>query len=129
MNFRTGDVAGGTTYCSSGTGGGLAMTVTLEERQQWLLGKLGVAVLPTLLEDVEALVSQAVACLKTDSGFQLVSPPKGASKNIRRGPAAQSASSAALARSMEPTVRAVEPRRQLATPPQSAVSSWTRSSS
>ena len=56
------------------------MAVTLEERKRQLLKDLGLSEWPTLLEDLEALTEQALQCLKTESGYQLVSPPKGKHK-------------------------------------------------
>ena len=56
------------------------MAVTLEERKRQLLKGLGLSEWPLLLEDLEALTEQALQCLKTESGYQLVSPPKGKHK-------------------------------------------------
>ena len=45
-----------------------------------LLVALGLAAWPSLLEELEALAPAAIACFKTEKGYELVSPPSGKSK-------------------------------------------------
>ena len=57
------------------------MTITREERSQMLLAALGLEAWPSLLEELEALgPMKAIACFKTDTGYELVSAPSGANK-------------------------------------------------
>ena len=58
------------------------MTITREERSpsQMLLAALGLEAWPSLLEELEALGPKAIACFKTDTGYELVSAPSGANK-------------------------------------------------
>ena len=58
------------------------MTMTLEARRRQLLGKLGRS-LADVLRNYEALTAEAVACLKTEKGYELVSPPKGSNKKYQ----------------------------------------------
>ena len=58
---------------------GLRMAVTLAERRAALLRKLGRSLEEVRL-NFEALTPQAVACLKTEKGYELVSAPKGLNK-------------------------------------------------
>ena len=53
--------------------------MTLAERRAALLRKLGRSLEEVRL-NFEALTPQAVACLKTEKGYELVSPPKGLNK-------------------------------------------------
>ena len=55
------------------------MTVTLEQRRKELLRSMGLTELPTH-GDVEALMEQALACFKTETGYPMVSPPRGSNK-------------------------------------------------
>ena len=45
-----------------------------------LLAALGLEAWPSLLEELEALGPKAIACFKTDTGYELVSAPSGANK-------------------------------------------------
>ena len=58
------------------------MTMTLEARRRQLLSKMGRS-LEEVLRSYEALTAEAVACLKTEKGYELVSPPKGLNKKYQ----------------------------------------------
>ena len=60
----------------------VAMTMTLEARRRQLLSKMGRS-LEEVLRSYEALTAEAVACLKTEKGYELVSPPKGLNKKYQ----------------------------------------------
>ena len=56
------------------------MTLTLEERRRMLLKSLGLTWEEVLQADVASVMEKALAYLKTDNGYELVSPPQGSRK-------------------------------------------------